>query len=166
MSSLTCRSFKEKQESMSQGSWAVKTRSSRAEQKTGLVISLAACMTHGSLKEMSMLPDAAKLRNQVIIQSLHRNMYDYNLQFTGAQIVEIGTKEKTSKEDLERAITDKTAAVFYVVFDPQDGVLPLEEVSKIAHSRGVPVIADAAAELPPVENLKLNSAKGSGHRGI
>ena len=31
--------------------------------------------------------------------------------------------------------------------------MPLEDVIRIAHSRGVPVVVDAAAQLPPVENL-------------
>ena len=31
--------------------------------------------------------------------------------------------------------------------------IPLERVIDIAHSHGVPVLVDAAAQLPPVENL-------------
>jgi len=68
--------------------------------------------------------------------------------------MEIGTETKTTEEDLRRAINNKTCAVLYFAFDPQEGVLPLEKVVKIAHEFNVPVIVDAAAELPPRENLK------------
>jgi L-seryl-tRNA(Ser) seleniumtransferase len=122
--------------------------------QAGLLISVAACMCKGDLKEMLRLPDTNNVRNEVIIQRLHRNMYDYNVRFTGCHIVEIGTNQGTSKDDLERAINEKTGAILYVAFDPLKGVLPLNEVSRIAHSYGIPVIVDAAAELPPVENFK------------
>ncbi len=55
--------------------------------------------------------------------------------------------------DLAQAINDRTAAVVYFMFDPQEGVLPLQDVIRIAHSSSVPVIVDAAAENPPTENL-------------
>jgi len=121
--------------------------------EAGLVISLAACMTRGDLRKMTRLPDARGMRDEYIVQRLHRNMYDSNLRLTGATLVEIGGRSGTSEKDLERAINSKTAAVVYFVYDPQRGVLPLDVVCRIAHGRRVPVIADAAAELPPVENL-------------
>jgi L-seryl-tRNA(Ser) seleniumtransferase len=47
-----------------------------------------------------------------------------------------------------------TVAVLYVVGGwVPPGALPLEQVLAIAHERGVPVIVDAAAQLPPKENL-------------
>ena len=52
----------------------------------------------------------------------------------------------------ERAINERTAVVYFV-YDPQNGVLLVREVIQIAHEKGVPVIVDAAAELPPKENL-------------
>jgi L-seryl-tRNA(Ser) seleniumtransferase len=55
---------------------------------------------------------------------------------------------------MEAAITDRTAAVlyFYNVMRMK-GLVPLEEAIAIAHRHGVPVIVDAAAQIPPVENL-------------
>jgi L-seryl-tRNA(Ser) seleniumtransferase len=38
---------------------------------------------------------------------------------------------------------------------------PLAEVVKIAHSRGVPVLVDAAAQLPPADNLRRFVALGA-----
>jgi len=119
----------------------------------GLVLSVAACMTMGKTDLMSKLPATDGMKNEVIVQWAHRNMYDYNLELSGARIKEIGHERWTKRTDLEDAINEKTAAVVHFVFDPQEGVLPLNDVIEISHERGVPVIVDAAAELPPKENL-------------
>ena len=119
----------------------------------GLVLSVAACMTMGQTDLMTKLPRTEGMKNEVVLQKLHRNMYDYCLEIPGARVVEIGNEHRTTAEDLERAINEKTAAVGYFVYDPQSGVLSIEEVVQIAHKKGVPVIVDAAGELPPKENL-------------
>lgn len=120
----------------------------------GLVLAMGACMTGGKQEDMTRLPRTEGMRkNEAVVQKLHRNMYDYNLEIAGARIVDAGTKSGTTEEDLSNAITDRTAAVVYFMFDPQDGVLPLDKVIKMAHSRSVPVIVDGAAENPPTENL-------------
>ena len=120
----------------------------------GLVLSLGACMCEGNADLMHKLPHAEGIiRNEVIVQKLHRNMYDHNLELTGATIREIGSQTGTAKEDLQLAIGARTAAVVYFAYDPQTGVLPLNEVIALSHKMGIPVIVDAAAELPPKENL-------------
>jgi uncharacterized pyridoxal phosphate-dependent enzyme len=119
----------------------------------GLVISVAACMTGGELSKMIRLPDTTGMKDEIIVQHLQRNMYDYNLRLTGTNIVEIGDQNRTTKKDLQAAINQKTAAIVYFVFDPHQGVLPLDAVCREAHRHDIPVIVDAAAELPPAENL-------------
>ena len=55
---------------------------------------------------------------------------------------------------LDAAITERTAAVMYCAGGHlQRNTLPLEFVIERAHARGVPVIVDAAAQVPPVSNL-------------
>jgi len=88
-------------------------------------------------------------------------MYDYNLTLAGARIVEVGDKRGTTEKDMASAINELTAAVVYFVFDPEEGVLPLEDVIRIAHSSGIPVIVDAAAENPPAENLRKFTSMGA-----
>ena len=126
--------------------------------EAGLVLSLASCLTRGDIEKMVSLPD---LGGEVIVQKLHRNLYDYIIRFTGAKVVEIGGKGGTTRRDLESAINEHTVASVYFAYDPQDGVLPLEQVSEICRSRGVPVIADAAAELPPKENFTRFLSRGA-----
>jgi L-seryl-tRNA(Ser) seleniumtransferase len=73
---------------------------------------------------------------------------------TGATTVEIGNALQTFEWELEAAITDATAAVYFVAGEHlRRGSLPLETTVEIAHRHGVPVIVDAAAQLPPRSNL-------------
>ena len=128
----------------------------------GLVLSVGACMSDGNSDLMHKLPcKAGIVKREVIVQKLHRNMYDHNLEIAGASIHEIGSDEKTTTEDLRNAINQKTAAVVYFAFDPQAGVLPLDAVIAISHERRIPVIVDSAAELPPIENLTKHLKTGA-----
>jgi L-seryl-tRNA(Ser) seleniumtransferase len=118
-----------------------------------LVISIAACMTQGETGKMAQLPKTRGMRNEVIVQRLHHNEFEFLFEIAGAEIVEIGNEHVTTRAELEDAICQKTAAVAYFAYDPQEGVLPLETVLETSHRREIPVIVDAAAEIPPLENL-------------
>lgn len=116
----------------------------------GLALSAAACMTCGDPALVQVFPDVAgpRVRSEIIVQRGHRNGYDYALRQIGARIVEVG------RDDLEAAITPRTAAVFWfqgAMTSADD--LPLPDVIAIAHGRGLPVVVDAAAQLPPASNL-------------
>lgn len=90
----------------------------------------------------------------VIVDRSHNIPFLPAIRLAGGRITWIGDGEETTAEDLQLAITDTTAAVFYVAGAFYErGALPLEETIAIAHAQGVPVIVDAAAQLPPVENL-------------
>jgi uncharacterized pyridoxal phosphate-dependent enzyme len=119
-----------------------------------IVLAVAACMVRERSDRLGTFPHVEDLKHQVIVQKKHRNFYDYIIEITGAKIVEIGTESETSESDLINAINEKTCAVMYFVFDPMDGTLPLNKVIEIAHHCNIPVIVDAAAEVPPRDNLK------------
>src|SRR5207247_2152456 len=53
-----------------------------------------------------------------------------------------------------------SAAGYWATIDAR-GVAPLEEMCRIAHHHGLPVIVDAAAALPPAENLRRFIAAGA-----
>jgi uncharacterized pyridoxal phosphate-dependent enzyme len=120
----------------------------------GLALVAGACITRGDTGAMSKLPRTAGMRNQIIVHRPHRNQYDNALEIAGAKIIEIGSDEGCTVEDLRSAITEDTCAVVYFAYDPQPGVLPLEDVIKVARERQIPVAVDAAAELPPPDNLR------------
>jgi L-seryl-tRNA(Ser) seleniumtransferase len=81
---------------------------------------------------------------------------------TGARFVEIGFSDSSSVDDLKTYITEKTAAVLYVAkFEPSACSIPLDKVIKVAHNVKIPVIVDAADELPPVSNIHKYTDMGA-----
>ncbi|MCD6528846.1 aminotransferase class V-fold PLP-dependent enzyme [Candidatus Bathyarchaeota archaeon] len=126
-----------------------------------LALAAAACMTGKDLAKIAKLPDTTGMKNEIIIQRLHRNPYDSCLRVSGAKLVEVGHQFGARAWEVEAAINEDTAAIAYFVFDPQPGVLSLKEVIRIGKEHDVPVIVDAAAELPPTENLRKFIAMGA-----
>ncbi|NJN83061.1 MAG: aminotransferase class V-fold PLP-dependent enzyme [Caldilineaceae bacterium] len=120
----------------------------------GLALATAACVAGSDPAAINRLPDVTGLKNEVIIHRSHRNGYDHAVRQVGVKIVEIGFALNTAAWELEEAITPQTAAIFWFQGAMTGrGDLPLETVIEIANRHNVPVVVDAAAQLPPVENL-------------
>ncbi len=120
----------------------------------GLALATAACVAGTDPKAIAQLPDCTGLKNEVIVHKSHRNGYDHAIRQIGVKLVEIGMAMNTFPWELEAAINDKTAAIFWFQGAISGrGDLPLETVIEIANRHNVPVVVDAAAQLPPVENL-------------
>ena len=120
----------------------------------GLVLSTAACITGLGPEKRQRLPYTDGLANEVIVHRSNQVPYDYAIRQAGATLVEIGSEAGTSVEELEQAIGDKTAAILYFYdVTRMSRIVPLERGIEVAKRRGVPLIVDAAAQLPPVENL-------------
>jgi uncharacterized pyridoxal phosphate-dependent enzyme len=118
----------------------------------GLALSIAACMTGTDLAKIDRLPDTTGMKNEVLMPLAYRNLYDRPIRTVGATIVTFGLSGYTFPWQLEAGLTERTAAVF-LMGGHEASALPVEVVARIAHDHGVPVIVDAAAEVPPVENL-------------
>ena len=130
----------------------------------GLVLATAACMTGSDPAAIHQLPDSAGLKNEVLIHKAHSNNYNRMFRLAGATVKELGySAHRTQPWQLESVLTEKTAAIVYVVaqFLLSKSALPLPDVLRIAQDRGVPVIVDAANELPPVENLRKFTEMGA-----
>lgn len=125
-----------------------------------LTLATAACVTGMDPDKMNRLPDTTGMKNNVVIQKSHRDGYDHAIRAVGVKLVEVGMPYRTYPYEVEAAINENTAAVAYVVTRSR-GSLSLEKVVEIAHSSGVPVIVDAAGELPPAENLRRFIAAGA-----
>ena len=121
----------------------------------GLAIATAACVAGTDKAKIARLPNTDGMKNQVVIARSHRNGYDLAIQQTGVKLVEIGGARATQEWELEEAIGPNTAAVAHVyarwTFDLP---LALADTVRIAHGKGVPVIVDGAAEVPPFKNLR------------
>lgn len=120
----------------------------------GLTLSTAACITGTDPAKIRQLPDLQGLKSEVLIQKTHRNAYDQAIRQAGVSMVEFGLIKATYPWELRASINDRTAALVHFVEAESHRNLPLAEVIPIAKEAGMPVIVDAAAELPPVENLR------------
>ncbi|MCD6030484.1 MAG: putative pyridoxal phosphate-dependent enzyme, partial [Thermomicrobiales bacterium] len=121
----------------------------------GIVLATLAAMNRGDLETIARAIETGESpRDEVIVQRAHRIPYDPAIRLAGSRIVDIGNRLQTFSWELEGAITPRTAMVFFAAgIHLAPGALPLEEVVAIAHGHGVPVVVDAAAQLPPTENL-------------
>ncbi|HET9017065.1 MAG TPA: aminotransferase class V-fold PLP-dependent enzyme [Thermomicrobiaceae bacterium] len=128
----------------------------------GLLFGTAACIAGSDPGRIERLPDTTGMNGEVVVHRAHRNGYDHSVRATGARLVEVGYGHATSPDQLEGAITEQTAMVFYVVAPwASRGALPLAETCAIAHRHRVPVLVDAAAMLPPADNLRRFIAEGA-----
>jgi D-glucosaminate-6-phosphate ammonia-lyase len=131
----------------------------------GLSLGVAACVAGLDVGAMDRLPDTTGLKNEVVVQRGHRNAYDHAIRAAGVRMVEVGYlgypgAGGTYPWQIADAISERTAAIACPILDTP-GTVSLPGVSQIAHAHGVPVIVDAAAELPPRANLRRFVAEGA-----
>lgn len=132
-----------------------------------LLLGTAACVTGLDPARMNRLPDTTGMRNEVVVPRSHRNFYDHAVRAAGVTLVEVGLSDRyagagvrdTEAWEIAAAIGERTAAVLYVA--GPDARPPLGEVVAVAHAAGVPVLVDAAAQLPPASNLRRFIAEGA-----
>lgn len=93
----------------------------------------------------------------IVMFKAHRNPYDLVISQLGLEYKEVSFPNiilPPTKEDLLETIDENTVAFFYAMSGwTSVGDMPLDDVIEIARQKGIPVIVDAAAQLPPVENL-------------
>jgi len=132
-----------------------------------LTLGSAACMTGLDIGRMDRLPDSSTMPNEIIIARDQRSGYDHAIRASGARLIEVGMNEVVSGAGVRgvesweyaAAITDRTAAIAYFA---RPGARPaLEEVVEVARARHVPVLVDAAAQLPPARNLRAFIDRGA-----
>lgn len=116
----------------------------------GMLLSVASCIAGADAELMAGFPYLDGRPREVIMHHSQRNGYDYAARLTGARLHEIGG----SAEELRDAINERTACVLWFAGAHfAKDALPLPEVIAIAHERDIPVIVDAAAQIPPIANL-------------
>ena len=153
------------------------------ERIAGLVKSEAAMVTAGAASALTLgtagvltgtddqkivdLPNLVAMKSEVIIQKSHRFGYDHAVRNCGVKLVEVETRE-----ELERAVNPQTAMMLFYNNNNTVGQIRDEEFVQLGKKHGVPTFNDAAADVPPVENLWKYTAMGfdlvtfSGGKGI
>ncbi|MGH7155244.1 MAG: aminotransferase class V-fold PLP-dependent enzyme [Acetobacteraceae bacterium] len=118
----------------------------------GITLSVAGAMTGDDLAAIERLPDASRMKNEVVIQTGHMISYgapvEQAIRLAGAVVVPVGQATSAHLYQLDGAITERTAAAVYVVSHHavQYGMIGLDDFAASARARGVPVIVDAASE--------------------
>ncbi len=117
----------------------------------GIALMAAACMTGTDRAKIDRLPNTTGLKSRFLVQRSHRQPYERAILHAGGQVAEV----PVDASQLEQALAaDDVAGVFYTfAWFLREEALPLTQVAELAHERDVPVIVDAAAEVPPVQNL-------------
>jgi L-seryl-tRNA(Ser) seleniumtransferase len=126
----------------------------------GLTLATAACLAGWNVNRMAALPDTRAMPNRILMARTHRNSYDHAIRLAGGTIVDIGHNDRGTGAgvrglepwEIEAAIDANTAAFLFVA--TSETLADLPAVLDTVHRRGLPVIVDAAAQLPPRRNLK------------
>jgi L-seryl-tRNA(Ser) seleniumtransferase len=131
--------------------------------QAGLVLAVAATFAHDDHGLVRQVSDRPIEKNEVLV---HRSQYTHYLANTrqvGARIVEYGLPYySTGTVDLESAITSRTAAIVHTAGREFERLSPtLEQVIGVAQSSRIPVIVDAAVQVPPVENFWRYTQQGA-----
>ncbi len=126
-----------------------------------LALAGGACIAGLDVRRINRMPHHGWEQGaEIVICRHHRNSYDKAFEVAGARLVDVGFLDRSlgvgvrevEAEEIEAAIGPRTVAVAYVAMQ---GVGPeLAMVAQIAHGQHVPVIVDAANQVPPVQNLR------------
>ena len=115
---------------------------------SALVLGTAGVLTGMDMKKVAQLPNVTGMKAEVIVQKGHNIGYVHALTNTGAIIVEIETVQ-----ELEKAINEKTAMMWFLNTYAPMGKIQHEEWVAIAKKHKIPTMIDMAADVPPVSNL-------------
>ena len=134
---------------------------------SALTLGTAAILTGTDRQKIVDLPNLAGLKSECIIQKSHRFGYDHAVRNCGVRLVEVETPE-----ELEQAVNEKTALMLFYNNNNKEGRIQDEQFVQLGKKHGVPTFNDAAADVPPVDNLWKYTKMGfdlvtfSGGKGI
>ncbi len=112
-----------------------------------LLLGTAAAITGKDEAKIKQIPNLPEPRPEVIMQKSHRYLFDQAITTTGAKIVEV-----EGPEEMENAINTNTVLALFFNAAGRTSV-PHEDFVAIAKRHQIPTFIDAAADVPPVENL-------------
>jgi uncharacterized pyridoxal phosphate-dependent enzyme len=115
---------------------------------SALVLGTAGVLTGMDLKKVGQLPNVEGIKSEVLVQKTHNQGYVHALTNTGVKIVEIETAE-----ELDKAVNDKTAMMWFLNYAANDGKISDKEWVALGKKHNIPTMIDMAADVPPVENL-------------
>lgn len=132
-----------------------------------MTIGLAGVISGKDSAAVEQMPNLEGLKNEVILQESHNIVYTHALRNVGVNIVTVKTRE-----ELENAIGERTAMLWFLNANTDEGEIKQREFVEVGKKFNVPTFIDCAADVPPVENLFKFTEMGfdlvafSGGKGI
>lgn len=112
-----------------------------------LLLGTAACITGKDPEKIKIIPNWPGARPEVIMQKSHRYLFDQAITTCGAKIIEI-----EGPDEMDRAFNNNTVmALFFNAAD--NSSVSRENFVVLCKKHNIPSFIDAAADVPPVENL-------------
>jgi D-glucosaminate-6-phosphate ammonia-lyase len=131
-----------------------------------LTLAAAAAMTRWDIARMAALPHADGFPNEILLPRTQYTGYAHALRASGARLVDIGHNDRGTGAgvrgleawEIEAALSPSVVAMAFSA--NATSLVDLPTVIAACRANGIPVIVDAAAQLPPKENLKRFIAMG------
>jgi L-seryl-tRNA(Ser) seleniumtransferase len=132
-----------------------------------VLLGAAACLAGLDPGRINRLPEVPDGRRDFVMVRSQRNMYDRALVVAGGRIVEVGIPDRYSGPgvrdaapwEIEDVIGKDTAGIYYLA--NAQARPRLAEVAEVARRHGLPLLVDAAGQLPPAANLRAFLAEGA-----
>lgn len=135
---------------------------------SAITLGTAGIVTGGDWDKITQIPnDMTGMKTEVIIQKTHRVGYDHAIRNCGLKVIEV-----ESAKELEAAINNNTAMMWFLNASNFLGKVRDEEFVAIAKRHQIPTMIDCAADVPPVEMLWKHTKMGfdlvcfSGGKGL
>jgi uncharacterized pyridoxal phosphate-dependent enzyme len=113
-----------------------------------LTLGTAACITGTDQEKIGQLPVLPGAQKEVIIQKSHRYLFDQAVRNTGVKLIEV-----EGADGMEKAINENTVMALFFNAAEQPSTISHEDFIAVAKRHNIPTFIDAAADVPPVENL-------------
>ncbi len=119
-----------------------------------LTIGTAAAITGMDMEKIRQIPNLPGPKPEVIIQKSHRYVFDQAVRSAGVKLIEV-----EGPQEMEKAINSRTVmSLFFNAATSWYGIpdsITHEDFVAISKRKNIPSFIDAAADVPPVENLFL-----------
>jgi L-seryl-tRNA(Ser) seleniumtransferase len=117
---------------------------------SAMTLGLAGVLSGMDTKKVAQIPhlEGTGMKSEVIIQKGHNVGYSQALTNTGCKVVFVETIE-----DVNKAINDKTALLWFLNIQSDQGKITHEEWVSLGKKHNIPTMIDIAADVPPVSNL-------------
>ena len=131
-----------------------------------LTLAAAASIARWDVAKMAALPHADGFPHDILIPRTHRTGYAHALAASGARLIDIGHNDRGTGAgvrgleawEIETALTPSVVAMAFSV--NATSIVDLPTAIAVCRANGVPLIVDAAAQLPPKDNLGRFIAMG------